>query len=162
MTEELKQKARQRAKEVEAKQTLGIYDNDEDLARDEGWNDGYVSGFEEGYIAGATEVTKELQEQNELLAKHILELQKDKGNLTDRVNELNKLFANCDTCRRTCDIGNCCKFGNAYLPDTEKVLNKKSQLTEAKEIIREYIEILKGDTKTWRQTQAKAEAFLKE
>ena len=31
--------------------------------------------------------TKELQEENERLAKHILELQKDKGNLTD-VNKL--------------------------------------------------------------------------
>ena len=36
---------------------------------------------ENAYIAGATENT-------ELLAKHILELQKDKGNLTDKVTEL--------------------------------------------------------------------------
>ena len=55
MTEGLKQKARQRAEEIEEKQTLGIYDNDEDWARDEAWNEGYVSGFEDGYISGATE-----------------------------------------------------------------------------------------------------------
>ena len=36
----------------------------------------------------ATEATKELQEENERLAKHILELQKDKGVLTDKVAEL--------------------------------------------------------------------------
>ena len=36
------------------------------------------------------------------------------------------------------------------------------QLEEAKKILSEYIEILKGNTKTWQETQAKAEAFLKE
>lgn len=45
--------AEERAEEIEAKQTLGIYDNDEDLARDEGWNDGYVSGYEDGFKDGA-------------------------------------------------------------------------------------------------------------
>lgn len=45
--------AKERAEEIEANQTLGVYDNDEDLARDEGWNDGYVSGYEEGFQKGA-------------------------------------------------------------------------------------------------------------
>lgn len=45
--------AKERAEEIEAEQTLGVYDNDEDLARDEGWNDGYVSGYEEGFQDGA-------------------------------------------------------------------------------------------------------------
>lgn len=34
------------------------------------------------------------------------------------------------------------------------------QLTKAKEIISEYINILKGDTKNWKKTQEKAEQFL--
>ncbi len=78
------------------------------------------------------------QQETKLLSKHLLEMQNTNGALTDRVDELNKLFADCDTCRRTCDIGNCCKFGSSYLPDTEKVLNKNNQLTIAKEIISEY------------------------
>lgn len=86
------------------------------------------------------------------------------GALTDRVNEMNKLFANCDTCRRTCDIGNCCRLGNAYLPDTEKVLNKKKQLTKAKEIIKELLPFAKRECVSSAKFNAKeikkAEAFL--
>jgi hypothetical protein len=37
-----------------------------------------------------------------------------------------------------------------------------NQLTNAKEIISEYINILKGDTKNWKKTQEKAEQFLKD
>ena len=53
--EELEQKARQRAKELEDNQTIGVYDDDESLAYDKGYNSGEVAGYEEGYIAGATE-----------------------------------------------------------------------------------------------------------
>ena len=45
--------ARERANQLEEKQTLGIYDNDEDLARDKGFNDGQVVGYEEGFNDGA-------------------------------------------------------------------------------------------------------------
>ena len=38
----------------------------------------------------------------------------------------------------------------------------EGQLTNAKEIISEYINILKGDTKNWKKTQEKAEQFLKD
>ena len=40
----------------------------------------------------ATEVTKELQEQNEFLSKHILELQADKGRLTDENRQAKELL----------------------------------------------------------------------
>jgi len=33
---------------------LGVYDNDEDLARDEGFNNGEVCGYENGFQDGAT------------------------------------------------------------------------------------------------------------
>ena len=36
------------------------------------------------------------------------------------------------------------------------------KLEEAKEIISEYINILKGDTKNWKKTQEKAEQFISE
>ena len=45
--------AEERARKLEEKQTLGIYDNDEDLARDEGFNNGEVCGYENGFQEGA-------------------------------------------------------------------------------------------------------------
>ena len=45
--------AEERAEKLEKNQTLGVYDNDEDLARDEGYNDGEVAGYENGFIEGA-------------------------------------------------------------------------------------------------------------
>ena len=45
--------AKERAEKLEEKQTLGVYDNDEDLARDEGFNDGEVYGYENGFQQGA-------------------------------------------------------------------------------------------------------------
>ena len=56
MTEEqIKQRAREKSKELEENQTIGIYDDDESLAYDKGYNSGEVTGYEKGYIAGATE-----------------------------------------------------------------------------------------------------------
>lgn len=45
--------AKERARTLEERQTLGVYDNDEDLARDLGWNEGEVAGYEEGFKDGA-------------------------------------------------------------------------------------------------------------
>ena len=45
--------AKERARELEESQTVGIYVNDEDLARDIGWNEGEVAGYEEGFKDGA-------------------------------------------------------------------------------------------------------------
>ena len=45
--------AKERARTLEGCQTLGVYDNDEDLARDLGWNEGEVAGYEEGFKDGA-------------------------------------------------------------------------------------------------------------
>lgn len=142
----------------------------------------------------ATEATKELQEENaELKGKLVLSdmvltdktkrIKELENKLMDKVclesldivsakikdlekenAELKKLFADCDTCKRTCDIGNCCKFGSAYLPDVEKVLNEQKQLTKAKEIIKELLSSCFGyNSKTVNyEAKAKAEQFLKE
>ena len=45
--------AEERARKLEESQTLGVYDNDEDLARDIAWNEGKVAGYEEGFKDGA-------------------------------------------------------------------------------------------------------------
>ena len=45
--------AEERARKLEESQTLGVYDNDEDLARDIAWNEGEVSGYEDGFKDGA-------------------------------------------------------------------------------------------------------------
>ena len=80
MTEELKQKAKEWQKENCCKDCV-VYLKEE-------CNGDVICGGARGYIAGATETTKELQEENERFAKHILELQADKDNLTDKVTEL--------------------------------------------------------------------------
>ena len=45
--------AEERARKLEESQTLSVYDNDEDLARDIAWNEGKVAGYEEGFKDGA-------------------------------------------------------------------------------------------------------------
>lgn len=50
--EQLRKRARKLAQEIEENQTIGVYDRDEDLEYDKGYNSGEVSGYEDGYIAG--------------------------------------------------------------------------------------------------------------
>lgn len=50
--EQLRKRAKQLANELEESQTIGVYDRDEDLEYDKGYNSGEVSGYEDGYIAG--------------------------------------------------------------------------------------------------------------
>ena len=45
--------AKERARTLEESQTLGVYDTDEELAQDIGWNKGEVAGYEEGFKDGA-------------------------------------------------------------------------------------------------------------
>ena len=45
--------AEERARKLEESQTLGVYDNDEELAHDVGWNAEEVSGYEDGFKEGA-------------------------------------------------------------------------------------------------------------
>lgn len=51
--EEFEKEAEERARKLEEKQTLGVYDNEEELAQDVGWNAGEVSGYEDGFKDGA-------------------------------------------------------------------------------------------------------------
>ena len=45
--------AKERARKLEESQTVGVYDDDEDLALDIGWNKGEVAVYEEGFRDGA-------------------------------------------------------------------------------------------------------------
>ena len=47
------EEAEERARALERCQTLGVYDDDESYARDLGWNEGEVAGYEEGFKDGA-------------------------------------------------------------------------------------------------------------
>lgn len=47
------EEAKERAGKLEEILTLGIYDNEEDLRYDEGYNSGEVAGYEDGFIDGA-------------------------------------------------------------------------------------------------------------
>lgn len=58
--EELEREAREQAKKIEENQTVGVYDSDEDLEYDKGWNAGEISGFMDGYIAGAEPREKQI------------------------------------------------------------------------------------------------------
>lgn len=47
------EEAKERARAIEENQTLGVYDNEEDYARDRGYNEGEVAGYEDGFNDGA-------------------------------------------------------------------------------------------------------------
>ena len=47
------EEAKKRAIKLEESQIVGVYDNDEDLARDIAWDEGKVAGYEEGFKDGA-------------------------------------------------------------------------------------------------------------
>lgn len=113
-----------------------------------------VANLEKEY----TELEKSCDETQELLDKQIEATYK----LYKENTELKKLFADCDTCKRTCDIGNCCKFGSDYLPDVEKVLNEQKQLTKAKEIIRDLLSCLYSVEYDCISDLEEAEQFLNE
>ena len=76
--------------------------NNEELkqeAKEKWWEEDTVSGastpnriFVTGYLAGAEPREKEIKS----LGERCLQLQKDKGNLTDRVNNLEEKLANAD------------------------------------------------------------------
>lgn len=51
--EEFEKEVEERAKKLEESQTLGVYNTDEELAQDVGWNAGEVSGYEDGFNDGA-------------------------------------------------------------------------------------------------------------
>jgi len=53
--------ARHYAEEVEESQTLGVYDNDAQLEADRAYNDGEVSGAEDGYIQGAVDAFEKMK-----------------------------------------------------------------------------------------------------
>ena len=90
--------AKERARKLEKSQILGVYDSDEDYARDSGWNDGEVVGYEEGFKDGAEfgyEIGKnechyikdgDLPKENQDLRKQVEELKSKIERLADCSN----------------------------------------------------------------------------
>ena len=83
--------AKERARKLEKSQILGVYDSDEDYARDSGWNDGEVVGYEEGFKDGAEfgyEIGKneDLPKENQNLRKQVEELKAKIERLADCSN----------------------------------------------------------------------------
>ena len=61
--------AKERARTLEGCQTLGAYDDDESYARDLGWNEGEVAGYEEGFKDGAEFGYNKANEWHEIESK---------------------------------------------------------------------------------------------
>ena len=85
--------AKERARKIEKSQILGVYDSDEDYARDSGWNDGEVVGYEEGFKDGA-EFGYEIG-KNEDLPKENQDLRKQVEELKAKIERL----ADCSNCK---------------------------------------------------------------
>ena len=105
--------AKERARKIEENQILGVYDNDEEYARDRGWNEGEVAGYEEGFKDGA-----------------------EFGYNKAFVETENR---NCSNCRRSktgCPNDGSCHNFSLWRPF------KNSELTKAKELIGELISSL--------------------
>ena len=92
--------AKERARKLEKSQILGVYDSDEDYARDSGWNDGEVVGYEEGFKDGA-EFGYELG-KNECHCIKDGDLPKENQDLRKQVEELKakiERLADCSNCK---------------------------------------------------------------
>ena len=92
--------AKERARKLEKSQILGVYDSDEDYARDSGWNDGEVVGYEEGFKDGA-EFGYEIG-KNECHCIKDGDLPKENQDLRKQVEELKakiEKLADCSNCK---------------------------------------------------------------
>lgn len=87
------EEAKERARKLEKSQTLGVYDSDEDYARDSGWNDGEVVGYKEGFKDGA-EFGYEIG-KNEDLSKENQDLRKQVEELKIKIEKM----ADCSNCK---------------------------------------------------------------
>ena len=116
--EELKQEARQKALEWNGEKINGKY-NRPPIAN---W-----SCYEKGYLAGAEPREKQIQ----ALGERCLQLQKDKGELTDRVNELE---AQIEKMKRYLDCEYCEHYTQPYgCKDCNEELRSDWKLKEIKE-----------------------------
>ena len=92
--------AKERARKLEKSQILGVYDSDEDYARDSGWNDGEVVGYEEGFKDGA-EFGYEIG-KNECHCIKDGDLPKENQDLRKQIEELKakiERLADCSNCK---------------------------------------------------------------
>ena len=89
----MKKKQKKEQEKLKKVKFLGVYDSDEDYARDSGWNDGEVVGYEEGFKDGA-EFGYEIG-KNEDLPKENQDLRKQVEELKAKIEKL----ADCSNCK---------------------------------------------------------------
>lgn len=125
----------------------------------------YNTVGQDEYIAELEEQTREQEKENERLAKHILELQADKGRLTDEVDTLKLQISELIKQRQywkdsSFDWRH--KFFKKRL--VKRLVAKDKQLTEAKSLLAKWVELYKPKSNTVLPTpiQVATEQFLKE
>lgn len=156
--EELEKEAREQAKRIEENQTLGVYDSDEDLEYDKGWNAGEVSGYKDGYIAGAEAREKriaKLEKEAEELQQKYLEESYEKSKLVaqlTRAKETNEKLRY--------------DFGEGYIQDEKEFWEKTSylenKLTKAEVALRNVIDYLGQFCSDYPDCVIEAKKILKE
>ena len=83
--------AKERARTLEERQTLGVYDDDESYARDLGWNEGEVAGYEEGFKDGAEfGYNKAKVEIEDSYRESLCNSELNLASVTEQLEELNK------------------------------------------------------------------------
>ncbi len=91
--------------------------------------------------------------------KKITDLEKENA-------EYKEVFGSCDTCKRSCDMGNCCdpRTKNGYLLDRAKIITERQKLlkenTELKNRNQELLESCEGATMMYKDLQ-KANEIIK-
>ena len=113
----------------------------------------YDEAFIKGYELSEKQIA-ELEKENKVLAQNLEDTEILNKAYEKRFNGLEKENAEL---KKQLEMSN--KVYNDNLDYSHHI---EEQFTNAKEIISEYINILKGDTKNWKKTQEKAEQFLKE
>ena len=151
--------AEERARNLKESQTLGVCYNDEDYARNSGWNCGEVVGYEEGFKDGAEFGYNKCKE----------ELEKENAELKEKISVL----LSCKNCSENKGGWICAKeYENKCLAQKITFIKElknenaemKEQLTKAKELLAKWVELFKPKSGNIPPTpvQVETEQFLNE
>ena len=100
----------------------------------------------------------ELKSKNENLFERNTILLNENERLKKENAEYKEVFGSCDTCKRTCDIGNCCnpRTKNGYLLDKVKAIVEIHKLKKENAKLKLKLEALDGET-PWKDIKDKNE-----
>ena len=106
-----------------------------------------------------------LAEQKQYTEFKCYEFKQKREELEKENAEYKEVFGDCDTCKRTCDIGNCCNSGtkSGYLLDKAKVIIKRQEIIrDQKELLDSVLSGAETLSNFAQNTLRKAEQFLNE